>query len=1054
MLSEWLSCKPVRVLPAHFGLYVEHPADDSCSMVDFHRFLYNYNIVTAHLDASGNLWMGSDGGGLYFISKVRQLFNVVSRKKTWCVCSDADDVCWFGGEGVVVSIDPKGAVAEYRLRHEGIDKGYVLSIEVEDEGHLLLAAYERLFRFDKRTGTIEEVTTAEGTSVNAISFYRDKDGSIWTSAMDGVYRLKDRKIAKHGLLSRQMGNQMTNGIRRDREGKIWVATYDAGVYLFDATGNLMRTINQRNGFFANSVHHLYMDTESRIWMSTPDGVGLISDTRRPDSISVIGYRQGLKDPFIRAIHEDSKGNIWVSTNNSLSMLNIDDGSVTNYGKDDGLPITNFTGGIAILPSGRLYVTSLEGVCCLSLNELVNESHHPRLNIYQCCSFDADDSREPQPIRADDKGVFKLDYSQNNFRIYYCIDNIALTRRMEYSYMVKGKGGKWHPVGLNYISFREMTPGKYTIVVRARLHGQAWNDSSTDEVTVVVGKPFWMEWYAMAFYWLVIVSMVALLFVRYRKRMVEKNEMEMQRMKNQEDKRMNEERMQFITNITHELKTPITLLTGPVESLLGSNALCEGDREKVRLMDNSSKRLRQLVEQILKFRKLESGKHSLTVEKGNLAELVARIGHNFITTNTKSRLEIRTEMPEQPLPDVYFDREAITTIINNLMTNAVKYTEEGVVTLRMEEVTEGARRFMRISVSDTGCGIPQEKLHSIFDKFYQVGGKMQAEGTGIGLSIVKSLAECHKTQIKVESRLDCGSTFSFMLDAEETYPDCMHKESEPQGYDKAVTAENPAAQPAAGDKPIVLIVEDNTDMNNFIAGSLTDEYYIIQTSNGKEGLDAALAQVPDVIVSDIMMPVMDGEQMLAELKNDVRTSHIPVILLTAKTSDEELTEGYESGADVYLTKPFSVKALRSCINNTILRRKRFVDYIGGGGHASPPADGDGKMPQLSVIDRGFLADLDRIIDENMSSSALSTTMIAAELKVSQTTLYRKMKALKGMSANEYVRKRRIAHAIHCMTELRQNISEAAFNSGFNDMKHFRACFREETGVNPSEYLRKQ
>ena len=362
--------------------------------------------------------------------------------------------------------------------------------------------------------------------------------------------------------------------------------------------------------------------------------------------------------------------------------------------------------------------------------------------------------------------------------------------------------------------------------------------------------------------------------------------------------------------------------------------------------------------------------------------------------------------------------------------------------------------MRISVSDTGCGIPQEKLHSIFDKFYQVGGKMQAEGTGIGLSIVKSLAECHKTQIKVESRLDCGSTFSFMLDAEETYPDCMHKESEPQGYDKAVTAENPAAQPAAGDKPIVLIVEDNTDMNNFIAGSLTDEYYIIQTSNGKEGLDAALAQVPDVIVSDIMMPVMDGEQMLAELKNDVRTSHIPVILLTAKTSDEELTEGYESGADVYLTKPFSVKALRSCINNTILRRKRFVDYIGGGGHASPPADGDGKMPQLSVIDRGFLADLDRIIDENMSSSALSTTMIAAELKVSQTTLYRKMKALKGMSANEYVRKRRIAHAIHCMTELRQNISEAAFNSGFNDMKHFRACFREETGVNPSEYLRKQ
>lgn len=262
-------------LTTNFGVFVENLSNRNVSMVGTHSSPINQDIVTAYCDATGNVWLGSNGDGLYFISDAKQLFNVVSRKKTWCVCRDSEGTCWFCGEGMIYSIDSNGNVKEYKITCHGKDKGYVLSIEVEDERHLLLAAYESLYRFDRLTGEVTEMVTKGGTKVNAISFYRDRDRKIWISAMDGVYWLRNGIVGKDQKLSCQLGNQMTNGIRRDRQGKIWVATYEAGVYVFDNKGTLIHRINQRNGFFANSVHHLYMDRENRIWMSTPDGVGLI-----------------------------------------------------------------------------------------------------------------------------------------------------------------------------------------------------------------------------------------------------------------------------------------------------------------------------------------------------------------------------------------------------------------------------------------------------------------------------------------------------------------------------------------------------------------------------------------------------------------------------------------------------------------------------------------------------------------------------------------------------------------------------------------------------------
>jgi DNA-binding response OmpR family regulator/anti-sigma regulatory factor (Ser/Thr protein kinase) len=408
--------------------------------------------------------------------------------------------------------------------------------------------------------------------------------------------------------------------------------------------------------------------------------------------------------------------------------------------------------------------------------------------------------------------------------------------------------------------------------------------------------------------------------------------------------------------------------------------------------------------------------------------------------------------------IWFDSEIITTVMNNLLSNAMKYTDEGSITTTVEAIGDT----LRIAVADTGYGISPEALPHVFERYYQAKGSHQASGTGIGLALVKSLAELHEGTISVESHEGQGSCFALTIGIDNAYPNALHKEDSITIEERKVKRGAFAAKEEESDnkeetQPQLLVVEDNADIRQYITDTFSDDFLILQAENGEEGVKMAEEHNPDIIVSDIMMPKKNGIELTRQLKGDIRTSHIPIILLTAKTTDDDKEEGYDSGADSYLTKPFTTKLLASRIRNLLTARRRLTEMIVDGDihHPSPnthhpsPSDSNKDTPQLSPLDQEFIERLNRLIEDHIMQADIDMAFVTDKMAMSHSTFYRKVKALTGMTATEYIRKRRLRYCYRLLESGDYNVNQAAMMTGFNQMAHFRETFKKEFGILPSE-----
>ena len=460
----------------------------------------------------------------------------------------------------------------------------------------------------------------------------------------------------------------------------------------------------------------------------------------------------------------------------------------------------------------------------------------------------------------------------------------------------------------------------------------------------------------------------------------------------------------------------------------------------------------LINQILEFRKTETQNRKLTVAKGNLSSLVTETGLRYKELNRNEKVKFRINIAAKDAK-IYFDTDVISTILNNLLSNAIKYTSEGEINLILRSADDGGNQYTEIIVSDTGYGIDAEALPHIFDRYYQAKGKHQASGTGIGLALVKSLADLHEGTLQVESEIGKGTTFTFRLLTENTYPNALHREEkETLAQEETEIAETVEEEKEETDtRPVVLVVEDNDDIREYIATSFSSNYRILTATNGKEGLEQAQKYIPDIIISDIMMPEMDGIELCKLVKEDIRTSHIPVILLTAKDSIQDKEEGYESGADSYLTKPFSAKLLNSRVHNLLESRKKLALIVANRTKELKPEQQEETI-KLNKLDEEFLTKFTTIVEENIDMEKMDMSFMMEKMNMSHSTLYRKIKSLTGMSGNELIRKIRLKNSLRLLMEEGHNISEAAYASGFNDLGYFRSCFREEYGMAPSEYIK--
>ena len=1025
-------------------------------------------------DSFGNIWIANYSMGIDFIAKSAASINTLQymgkalEEVTGLYCDHQGNL-WIGRDNLMSLYQNGKLMQTWNFSsYLSNSSSSIYVFEEDKKGNIWCGTSDNgVLKFNPHTHSFTRINYAQNLDVHALC--ENAQGKMWVGTEAGIFSVENDKINKEQELNRQMGKNPTiiYSIKEDNYGQIWIGTLDRGVFVFSKQMKLIVHLTEKNLLATNSINHIIKDADGGIWMATMRGLAYVQNPLQPGAIKNYNERYGIKDSHIRAISQDKQGNIWVSMFSGIACLNIHKQRFYNYDYESGIPTSNFVEASAVTtPDGTIYFGSPGGICFFNPQQLTEPKAVSPIQIINCERVGKlSDQFASRLISPNKEGIICLSHDDNTFKINFTIKDFSQEGNVEYSYMMKGLDDQWYETeGDNEVTFRNLKPGDYTFIIRAKLKNQDWEDASTAEMKVVVNPPLWLTWWAKLCYVLLIMGILGYFFRSYQKQLLLRNSLVQEKWESKKRQQVNEERLRFFTNITHELRTPLTLILGPLEDLMEDKEIAERAHHKIGCIHASAERLLNLINDILEFRKTQTQNRKLTVAKANLGAFVREIGVRFKDLNQNSRLNIRLNI-KTGVPELYFDSEVINTVINNLMSNAIKYTPEGSITLSL---TMPEDKTVAIAVEDTGYGIDKDALPHICDRYYQENGNHQASGTGIGLALVKSLATLHQAELTVESEKGRGSKFTFSLKADRTYPEALHKDDNQDlaTAENAEENETTSKEPTEDIRPLLLIVEDNADIRLYIEESLHEDYRIIQACNGREGMEQAFSKVPDIIVSDIMMPEMDGIKMTHILKEDIRTSHIPIILLTAKTSINDQEEGYDSGADSYLTKPFSAKLLHSRIRNILSGRRRLADYIVQKNISQFETSADEQQTsqkateekedamtcQISNLDKKFLEKLNKLIENHISTDDLDMAFMTDKMAMSHSTFYRKVKALTGMSANEYIKKAKLRHSMTLLKKGEYSIAEVAILAGFNNLGNFRESFKREFGKSPSEILK--
>lgn len=1019
--------------------------------------LSSNNIRRMLQDSFGNVWIGNYGSGIDFMARSASDFHTLGDQRQPIsnvsgIFCDSKGQLWIGQDNII-SLYKDGQVADQWdfSRYISNTSATVYAFTEDSRGNIWFGTSDNgVLEFNPHTRQFWHHLYSKGLDVHALC--EDRNQCVWIGSESGLYAVRQGRERREDAMNRQMGKSSTCifSIQEDEYGQLWVGTMGKGVFVFDRNKRLVAHLDEKKGLKSNSVNQIVSDVNGAIWIATYNGLAYIENPLKPRAVRMYDERQGLKDTHVRAICPDRKGNVWVSMFTGIACLDQRRQRFCNYDFQSGVTMGNFVeASTAMTPDGTIYFGSPSGVCYFSSQLLTERKDISQVEIIGCERVGRlSDQFLRRLVSPGEDGVVRLEYDDNTFRICFTVKDFSQKGKVEYSYMMKGLDNQWFETESdNDVTFRNLKPGSYTFIIRAKQKNQDWDEASVAELKVVVKPPFWLAWWAKLCYAIAASCIVLCLLRSYKKELMLRNSLAQARWESQRKQEVNEERLRFFTNVTHELRTPLTLILGPLEDMIDDRQLPSQVSRKIRSIYDSAERLLGLVNDILEFRKTETQNRKLCVARADLGRLVRETGVRFLDMNHNPELKIMMEI-QDGVSEMYFDAEVITTIVNNLMSNAIKYTPSGRVVLSLKEQNTG---FVTISVEDTGYGIGQEALPHICDRYYQENGKHQASGTGIGLALVKSLAQLHEAELKIESEKGKGSRFCIVLRKDNTYPEALHKDAADDTDVCGGTLRMEEKEEAQeGRRPLLLIVEDNVDIQCYIEESLREDYRILKACNGTEGRSVAMEQMPDIIVSDIMMPGMDGMEMMKMLKADIRTCHIPVILLTAKTSTDDQLEGYDGGADSYLTKPFSAKLLRSRIRNILEGRRRLAEYVSQ--QKTPPVQQKGQESpamKLSRLDQEFLKKLNDIIETHISTDNLDIAFMTDRMAMSHSTFYRKVKALTGMSANEYIRKAKLRKSMKLIQTGEYSISEVAALTGFNNLGNFRESFRREFGMNPSE-----
>ncbi len=1051
------------------------------------------SVISILCESDGTVWAGTYKAGLscynpnMFKFKKTPLYYIFHRKAEVFDCNrlykDKENNLWIGtnGQGLIKYNAQSGSVQRFQNNPndpESISSDIITAIFEDHENTLWIGTFlGGLNAYRGRKFKRYQLDENNRNSLSNKSVYciaEDNTHNLWIGTLGGGidclnpernlftnYNTQNSKLQSNFILS-----SFTDSLNN-----IYIGS-DHGVYVIKQNSKEIIPYFSEPGYEDSltvvSMSFQIVDSRGLLWMGTRRGINIYNPATK--RFLYITSSNGLPGDEVSSLVEDNDGNIWAGTQNGLACIYCQytnqtlEYSITAFGVNDGLPgsVCN-QGAVFKDKDGTIYIGSAGGYVEFNPREIVYNRNIPQARFTDILITN-------QVIKPNvkyngrviiDKSIvdlneIKLKYNETNFTIQFSALNFIHPEKNKYKYMLEGLDNNWIEItnGIGAASYSNLNPGTYKLIVYASNDDDIW---MTDPITlkIIVEPPFWLSWWAYLIYLLIIAGIIRW-FVKYKLNKQKKHYEQAQKiLEADKQHEVDELKLRFFTNISHEFKTPLTLILTPLEKLMKSPVYPDY-KLTMDIMYKNAHNLLTMVNEILDFRKFDLNKMTFHSSKGDIIEFTKDICLSFSNLAAEKSIKLTFTSYLQEL-QMEFDKEKMKKIVSNLISNAFKYTEEGHIDVSisiselMQNNEASPSKQMQLKVSDTGIGMKPEYLEKIFERFFRIEepDKVHQSGTGVGLHLVSEYVKLHGGEISVESTEGKGSVFTVLIPMKNpVFTNLKNQDIIYLGDSMSLSLQDKenfgTTTVRRTDLPLLLVIDDNGDFCDFISDLFMDEYRIITANDGEEGHRIVLDELPDIILCDVMMPKMNGYELCRKVKEDMRTSHIPIILLTAKSSEESEYQGIDAGADDYISKPFNTEILKLKIAKIVEKQKKIQSNF--------KKKVDITLGDINVVsmDEKFIQNAVAIVEKNMSNPEFLVEDLCKEVGLSRVHFYKKVLALTGKTPSEFMRFIRLKHAKELLEKSQMYVSEIAYKVGFNEPKYLRKYFKEEFGITPNDY----
>jgi signal transduction histidine kinase/ligand-binding sensor domain-containing protein/DNA-binding response OmpR family regulator len=1090
-----------------FTSYMHDPADANS--------ISDNTVMCTFEDQAGVIWVGTWDGINKIDPRKTQFMNIkphpgdsnsLSGSFIWSICKSnyqGRPALWIGTKTDGLNkLDLASGQIERFMHDPGnpnsIPSNFILSLCEDRSGILWIGTYgEGLIKYNQQSKRFfhyqhdpADPGSIHGTIIRTI--FEDSSGNLWIGTRNSGLNLLDRTTNQ---FKRILRNLHITDIYEDKSGDIWIATPHGLKVLKHTTGQITSYRHNPEDSSSISNNEIAFIHESQkidrpvLWIGASGG--LIRFDPESEIFKTYTIEDGLPDNTINTILEDNIGNLWLGTKNGLSKLNLQTETFSNYDVSDGLLDNTFTGTACKTADGQMFFSTTKGVVAFYPDSLTNNHHIPEIVITDFQIFNQPVEIRSNKSNADNDHYFldkhiselqeiKLSYRESVFSFGFAALDYAAPEKNRYAYRMEGVDPNWVYTddSRRFATYTNLDAGEYTFRVKGSNNDGVWNEAGT-ALKIVITPPWWKTNLAYAFYLLLFISVVFTTWRIQLRRIRLKQQLKMEHFEAEKLREVDQLKSRFFANISHEFRTPLTLIEGPARQIM-DGSFTGTLKQQCQMILRNSHRLLGLINQILDLSKLESGEIQLQVTKIDIIQYLKGLVLTFSPLADRKKVML-TFTSEEDFLTGYVDRDKLEKIVTNLISNAFKFTPEGgeiFITLKApnskyqmsnkspipnSQFPANNTNLVEIEISNTGPGIPNNQLDKIFDRFYQAENnyKKDGEGTGIGLALTKELVELCHGEISVNSTPNIKTTFTVNLPITRQYfsEDELVVSQPADGIQEPGTRiQDPESRnghrtgvydhtPSDNMAPMILLVEDNPDVTAYISGFMANDYRIITAEDGKDGLKKAMDKYPDLIISDVMMPLMDGFEFCEKVKSDERTSHIPVILLTAKADLDSKIRGLEYGADDYVTKPFEARELQIRTRNLIEQRRKLREKF------SALVDLNPADIAASSMDEQLLKRLLEVFEDHMEEPDFSIEQFARHIGMSRIHLNRKIQALTNLSTRDFIRTLRLQRAARLLEQASGTVSEIAYKVGFNNLSYFSRTFRKHFGKLPRDFAKK-